>query len=174
MNLASGYYYARDIGFQYVFGTTTCLIYATIINCADLRPRKRQYIAAFTAMASVYMSVGMHSGKLWYRDMYIGSQEKYEKQDELLASIPEDASVVCDTFYVPPLANRNEVYSMNDQQVFEPSFTDFVVVRLDNDFEYRQQEINKILAEGYKYYNGDESIMAIYVSPEYKAAHLDN
>lgn len=174
MNLASGYYYARDIGFQYVFGTSTCLIYATIINCADLRSKKRQYIAAFTAMASVYMSVGMHSGKLWYRDIYISNQEKYQKQDELLASIPEDASVVCDTFYVPPLANRNEIYSMNDQQVFEPSFTDFIVVRLDNDFEYRQQEIDKILSEGYKYYNGDESIMAIYVSSEYKAAHLDN
>lgn len=169
MNLATGYVYARDIGFQYVFGTSTCLIYATIINCADLRPKKRQYISAFTAMASVYMSVGMHSGKVWYRDLYIDNQEKYQKQDELLESIPEDASVVCDTFYIPTLANRKEIYLMDEWDANNPSFTDFVIIRLDTDYDYTQQEIDKILSEGYEYYNGDQSIMAIYVSPGYKA-----
>ncbi len=168
MNLASGYVYARDIGFQYVFGTSTCLIYATVINCADLRPKKRQYISAFTAMASVYMSVGLHSGKIYYQEIYSAYEDKYEKQDELLASIPSDASVVCDTFYIPPLANRKEIYMMDEWDANNPSFTDFVIIRLDIDYDYKQQEIDKILAEGYEYYNGDDEIMAIYVSPEYR------
>lgn len=165
MNLASGYYYARDIGFQYVFGTTTCLIYAVIINSADIRPKKRQYISAYVAIASLYMSVAMHSGKVIYRDMYVNYQEKYQKQDELLASIPVDASVLCDTFYIPIIANRDEIYMMDEGDIYTPSTTDFVIVRLDT--EYAQDEINKVLSEGYTYYNGDESIMAIYVSPSY-------
>ena len=37
MNLAPGYGYANDYGFQYVFGTTTCLIYAAMINYAELK-----------------------------------------------------------------------------------------------------------------------------------------
>lgn len=165
MNLASGYYYARDIGFQYVFGTTTCLIYAVIINSADLRPKKRQIISAYVAMASVYMSVAMHSGKVNYRDIYINNQEKYQRQDELLASIPDDASVLCDTFYIPPIANRDEIYMMDDGDLYTPFTTDFVIVRIDT--ENSQAEINKALSEGYTYYNGYESLMAIYVSPSY-------
>ncbi len=170
MNLASGYVYARDIGFQYVFGTTTCLIYATIINCADLRAKKRQYISAYTAMASVYMSIGMLSGKIYYRDIYVGNSEHYQHQDELLETIPKDASVVCDTFYIPILANRKEIYLMDEWDVNNPSFTDFVIVRL-NTYDYEQQLLDKLQAEGYEYYGGDESIMSIFVSPEYKAAH---
>ena len=36
MNLASGYLYAFKYDFQYVFGTATCLIYAALVNVADL------------------------------------------------------------------------------------------------------------------------------------------
>lgn len=168
MNLASGYAYAREIGYQYVFGTSTCLIYATIINAADLRPKKRQVIAAYTAMASLYMSTALLSGKVYFYELYSNNQEKYQKQDELLESIPEDASVACDTFYIPQAANRKEIYLLDDASAPTIPDTDFVVIRLDINYEFRENKVNQLLNNGYTYYDGDESIMAIYVSPEYE------
>lgn len=173
MNLASGYGYARDIGFQYVFGTSTCLIYATIINCADLRPKKRQYIAAFTAMATVYMSMAFESGKVGLREIYEGNHLKYEKQDELLASIPEDASVACDSFYIPRLANRKEIYHLNEEALNHEDPIDFVIVRLDMDYDFKQPALDRMEQDGYTYYNGDENIMAIYMSPSYEGAEAE-
>ena len=171
MNLASGYPYAANIGFQYVFGTGTCLVYATIVNSADFRSRKRQYVAAFTAMASLYCATTLYSGKVaGNRESYLNNQERYEKQDEVLESIPEDASVVCDTFYVPKLANRDEVYEMNDWFAENPSFTDFAIIRLDMDYDYNETQRNKLKEEGYTYYAGIDSVMEIYVSPTYEFA----
>ena len=171
MNLASGYPYAANIGFQYVFGTGTCLVYATIVNSADFRSRKRQYVAAFTAMASLYCATTLYSGKVaGNRESYLNNQERYEKQDEGLESIPEDASVVCDTFYVPKLANRDEVYEMNDWFAENPSFTDFAIIRLDMDYDYNETQRNKLKEEGYTYYAGIDSVMEIYVSPTYEFA----
>ena len=171
MNLASGYPYAANIGFQYVFGTGTCLVYATIVNSADFRSRKRQYVAAFTAMASLYCATTLYSGKVaGNRESYLNNQERYEKQDEVLESIPENASVVCDTFYVPKLANRDEVYEMNDWFAENPSFTDFAIIRLDMDYDYNETQRNKLKEEGYTYYAGIDSVMEIYVSPTYEFA----
>lgn len=168
MNLASGYAYAREIGFQYVFGTSTCLIYATIINTADLRSKKRQVISAYTAMASLYMSTAFLSGKVYFYELYSNNQEKYQKQDELLESIPEDASLACDTFYIPQAANRKEVYLLDDASAPIIPATDFVVIRLDVEYEFKESKVAQLLNDGYTYYNGDESIMAIYVSPDYE------
>lgn len=168
MNLASGYAYAREIGFQYVFGTSTCLIYATIINAADLRTKKRQVIAAYTAMASLYMSTALLSGKVYFYELYSNNQEKYQKQDELLESIPEDASVACDAFYIPQAANREEIYLLDDASAPIIPATDFVVIRLDVNYEFTESKVEQLLNDGYTYYDGDESIMAIYVSPDYE------
>ena len=44
MNLAPGYGYANDYGFQYVFGTTTCLIYAAMINYAELKGKHKEFL----------------------------------------------------------------------------------------------------------------------------------
>lgn len=171
INLASGYYYAANRDFQYVFGTATCLIYATIINTADLRPQKRQIISAYTAMATLFIATSAFSGKaMWKYEYYRDNQERFEQQDEALSSIPEDASVVCDTWFVPFLANRDEVYEMSDTLAYAPSTTDFVVVRVSENYEYNDALLEKLKTEGYTYYNGVESNLEIYVSPTYEFA----
>lgn len=169
MNLASGYVYASNRDFQYVFGTATCLIYATVINAADLRPKKRQMVAAYTAMASLFVAFSAFSGKvMWKYEYYRDNTERFSQQDEVLSSIPDDASVVCDTWFVPFLANRDEIYEMNDTLAAAPSTTDFVVVRISENYDYNEGLLNKLETEGYTYYDGIESVLEIYVSPTYE------
>lgn len=171
MNLASGYSYASNRDFQYVFGTATCLIYATVVNTADLRPKKRQMISAYTAMATLFMATSVYSGKaMWKYEYYQENQERFEAQDEALSSIPDDASVTCDTWFVPFLANRDEIYEMSDTLAYEPSKTDFVVVCVSESYDYNDALLEKLESEGYIYYNGVESNLEIYVSPTYEFA----
>lgn len=167
MNMSMTYGYSHDIGYQYVFGTATCLIYATIINTADLRPKKRQYVAAYTAVASLYMSVAFESGKIDMKDNYKNSKDFFTKQDELLETIPDDASVICDTFYLPHLANRKEVYLLDNNDVGIPCKADFAVVAVNS--EYAQPYIAQIIGEGYSLYDSNNSSMEIYVSADYQA-----
>lgn len=167
MNLCMTYGYSHNIGFQYVFGTSTCLIYATVINSAELRPKKRQFVAAYTAMASLYMSVAFDSSKIDNRKSYLNSKEFFDKQDEALETIPDDASVICDTFYLPHLANRKEVYLLDNNDVGIPCKADFAVVAVNS--EYADPYIAQIEGEGYTLYGGNGSSLEIYVSAEYQA-----
>ena len=78
MNLATGYGYAFNIGFQYVFGTTTLLIYVSVLNLSDFDKKNFKTILPIMALASVFTSVSMDSGKLGYHENYRDNKEKYQ------------------------------------------------------------------------------------------------
>jgi uncharacterized membrane protein len=167
MNMATGYGYARDINYQYVFGTTACLIYCSMINYAELKSKNKEYVPVFMGCASILVFSSLMGSKTDNLKMYKERTDVYQKRDELLASIPDDASVACDAFYVPHLAQRDEIYELTDSDVSQPSTTDFVIVRFEYEQEWHASEVAKLISEGYTYYQGDSSIMAIYVSPDY-------
>ena len=124
-------------------------------------------MAAYTAVASLYMSVAFESGKIDMKDNYKNSKDFFTKQDELLETIPDDASVICDTFYLPHLANRKEVYLLDNNDVGIPCKADFAVVAVNS--EYAQPYIAQIIGEGYSLYDSNNSSMEIYVSADYQA-----
>ena len=107
------------------------------------------------------------------KELYDNNRERYDIKDELIDSIPEDASVACDSFYLPHLAQRDEIYLLDSNDVEPPSFTDFVIVRTEQNEEWEDQEVGKLQTEGYVYYDGCQDMMDIYVSPEYLAEHPD-
>lgn len=51
------------------------------------------------------------------------------------------ASVMCDNWYVPHLANRDTIYVLDSTSAEEPSSTDFVIVR--EDLEEEDQKMGK-------------------------------
>ena len=81
--------------------------------------------------------------------------------------------MACDSFYLPHLAQRDEIYLLDSNDVEPPSFTDFVIVRTEQNEEWEDQEVGKLQTEGYVYYDGCQDMMDIYVSPEYLAEHPD-
>jgi len=91
-----------------------------------------------------------------------------------MESIPEDASVACDDWHIPHLANRKIIYRLDADSAEEPSSTDFVIVREDlgkEDEKWIKKEQEKLKKEGYTVWDAVEGSFQVYVSPEYAAAN---
>ncbi|MCI6888996.1 MAG: DUF2079 domain-containing protein [Ruminococcus sp.] len=168
-NLATGYGYAKDIGYQYVFGTSTCLIYCALINYTDIKSKKKQFIPMFMALATVYSFAALMGDKSNVYDAYKNNKNTLEIQDRILASIPDDASVgVANAFLQPHLAQREESYLIDEHCLEKPETNDFIVVRTHSTDEWIIQMIQKIQNEGYTEYASNQDTVTVYVSPDYK------
>ena len=169
MNLASGYVYAKNIDFQYVFGTSACLIYCALVNYNDIKAKNKQFVPVFMSVATLCSFSTMLGGKTNSYDMYKKYKEEYQRRDSLLDVIPDDASVaVFDSFLLCHIAQREEVYLLSDAYLNKPIDTDFVVIKSGYNDQWLLDEINIIERNGYKKYGAENSLMTIYVSPEYK------
>lgn len=169
MNLASGYYYAKDTGFQYVFGTSTCLIYCALLNYEEIKAKKKQFVPVFMSVATLCSFATMLGGRTDIYKIYKEGKERYQRRDSLLEVIPEEASVsVFDSFLLTQLAQRDEIYLLSDAYLNKPIETDFVVISNGYSDEWLQQEIQIIEQNGYSTYGARNDQMTIYVSPDYK------
>ncbi|MBE6585553.1 MAG: DUF2079 domain-containing protein [Ruminococcaceae bacterium] len=114
MNLLTNYQYQYDVGFQYHFGITAFLVYATIMNLPDLKSPNRQNIISFAAVACCCMYIVTVIPKYTtYADRWDNGKETFQKMEEILDTIPEDASVTCSTFILSHVADRDEVYEIS-------------------------------------------------------------
>ena len=123
------------------------------------------------SITSLLLFSSLLGGNVGSRESYYNNKEKFDTKDALLASIPDDASVACDSFLLPHVAQRDEVYIMDNFDAEKSSFTDFVVIRTELNNDWHASELNKLQTEGYVYFNGAADVIDIYVSPEYVADH---
>lgn len=180
MNLVvgAGYGYAAKIGYQYIFGPSCLLIYMSVINCEELSPKKKNSYISSAAVASIITAVCLCSGNIRYYENYKEREDHYIALEECLDSVPQDASVVSNTWYMPHIADREEVYilDMNDLKT-DPN--DENVKTLIDMFRYdfyvlsTGDEITPIItpqleAAGFTVFSQAENRMIIYVSPEYE------
>lgn len=161
-NLMTSYVYQFSIDFQYSYGAISCLIYLAIINSSELGGRARRYMMSLAAIASVMCFFVTAFPKLdAYVSRYVKSKETFEILDEALESLPEDATVKSSTFFVPHIADRDEVYEIKSENE-----TDFVV------FDMRPALINettelreKYIDEGYITYKNVPGYVLILQNP---------
>lgn len=166
MNLASGYPYAFKYDFQYVFGTATCLIYAALINVADLDAKAIRRTVPLMAVASVLMFTANDSRQLYYADTYKNYRDQNDRKSAYLQAIPDDASVLATPFLIPHLANRDELYILDEASSVEADTCDFVVFEDGND-EWKANKRTMLEEEGYQIFAEVEGLIVIYASPEY-------
>lgn len=130
MNLAPSYPYAADLGFQYVFGTYTCLLIAALFIVAELPERKRRKSLAQMTIAALLGCICFVSPQLSYVSIYQNEKTQLAQIDAALDSVPPDASVCADTRYLPHLAQRSTLYLLDytqpdffacDYIVFDPT-----------------------------------------------------
>lgn len=176
MNLlvSASYGAAASVYYQYVFGTWTCLFYLSILNWQDLKCITRKKLITAMACISFFSSYTIFTNNLWYREKYIENKELYVQMEEVMARIPEDASVMCDNWHVPHLANRDTIYVLDSTSAEEPSNTDFVIVREDleeEDQKWVKKEQEKLEKEGYIIWDTVKDSFQVYISPEYAAAN---
>ena len=179
MNLVvgAGYTHAAEIRFQYIFGPACLLVYLALINCDDFAPEKRKMFIVSAAAASVITFSSIVSWHIVYYENYTLNKEHYRSIEECLESIPDDASVLSDTFHLPHIANRSEIYMLNGNDLQENPYDENKkhIITLDRyDFivfspqdEIAEDVIKDLEENGFTIYNEYEQDLVIYVSPEY-------
>ena len=169
-NLVIGahYKYAGEIGYQYIFGPATLLIFMSVINVDDMSSSTRRNIPILVFAASVVFYAGYGSfGSNYYTD-YQENKAYYTQMDDALDRIPEDAVIAGNSVYIAHLCDRKEVYifdtgdlTADQTAMLEPGRFDFIVLSR-SDSTYR----NAITAAGYTVWSSAGAI-DIYVSPSY-------
>ncbi len=115
INLLSMYQYQYDIGFQYSFGITAFLFYASVLNLADkedgARYRRFLPLAAGACLclylAAAFPMLGTYAG------MFFDNREDYQKMEEALDALPSDAALSVSTMLLAHVADRDTVYEID-------------------------------------------------------------
>ena len=116
MNLVIGscYHYAAELGYHYTFGTAALLIYMAVLNCSDLKEETKRTVIAAAMAAALITAVPLLTQDLFYCEDYQKHKSYYAYIESCLASVPENACVIAAPNYLPHIANRNEVYQLNE------------------------------------------------------------
>lgn len=154
MNLLTMYKYQYDTNFHYQFGIIAFLAYALIQNTPELKLPTRRNLLTIGAVACccIYLVTIMPTVTT-YVNRYKTGYEKYGEMEEILDTIPKDASVAATPFLVAHLADRDEIYEIK-YHGGEPD-VDYVIFDLSRSHD--QAQVNEYLAKGYavtEYYEG--------------------
>ncbi len=158
MNFLTYYQYQYDIGFQYHFGISAFLFYAMIQNLADLKPITRQYLLSIAAAGCCCIYVASVLPVLnTYTARWNSGKETYRYMEEILDTLPEDASLCVSTMLLAHVADHDIVYEVAYHDRNIP--VDYVVL----DARYENYEKYRILYElsGYEVTKEYEGLMVI-------------
>ena len=142
MNLiiGSNYGYAANIGFQYIFGPATLMIYMSLINADDMTPKMRKNAAILWGIAAILFFAGTQANDSAYIKQYNDKKDYYIQSEQMLDSIPEDAVIAGNSLIISHLCDRDEVYifdynDMNPEktQIINPQRYDFIVLFVHSD-----------------------------------------
>ena len=146
INLVTQYGYQYDIGFQYHFGITAFLVYASILHLSEMKGRKRRYHLSFAVAACCCMYITyVMSSYTYYTEAWQAEKEQYTLMEALLDTVPEDASVNCSTFLLPHIADRDEIYELE----YHGAVDDVDYVVLDNRWSGGESWKQQYLELGY-------------------------
>ena len=134
MNLLTNYVYQYNINFQYNFGICAFLFYAVTVNLPDLRRPARNTLLAIGTVFACCLYITMILPRCEnYVNMYRSGYERYQQMEEILDTIPEDASVNVTSELLAHIADREVVYATN----FHGNKPDVDYVVLDARYEAR-------------------------------------
>ena len=155
LNMMSMYPYQYDIGFQYSFGITGMIFYVLILNLGDMKQVTKRYLGVIACFISIILYLALAFGRqISYWQEYGANKDVYNKMDEVLEEyVPDDVSVVCSTYLLPHLSQRDEVYESFYHQVDGKYKTDvdYVVLFLRKGCEQEsEKEGMYYLSHGYE------------------------
>lgn len=144
LNVLTTYKYQYSINFQYHFAITAFVMYAMILNLPDLQPIPRRRLLALGAAASCCMYIFLVIPKYnQYTSLWEQNKESYQYREEMLGTIPEDASLCVPSNYLAHCADRREVYDLSyhvmsgDNVHLKERDVDYAVLRNGTDDKYR-------------------------------------
>lgn len=163
MNMITDYPYQYQVNYQYHFGIAAFLIYAALLNLSEMHITcKRSGLTVAAALCcclyvtSVLPVLGSDAND-WREN-----RDRYTLMEEILATIPEDASVSCSHFLLPHLAERDEVYEI----FYHDGEADVDYVIFDARSAVDKKEISAYLRQGYEVLEEYENLLIILVKAE--------
>ncbi len=111
LNLLTEYGYQYNINFQYHYGIMAFMFYLTITNLeelSDLTKSLTLHMALFLTLLLFLVEYIPNIGG--YTKYYLNNPSYYERKIEILSEIEEDKSVSANSFFIPYLSNRSEIY----------------------------------------------------------------
>ena len=151
INLMPAYIYQYNIGYQYVYGTGSLLLYLCVDNISNIPKRNNKPIVLTALLASLILMISTNLGTIQHNiNSYIYNKDSIEATNRILDIVPQDASVTASTYFTPYLSSRDIVYMWEGRDME----TEFVV--LDNRGDpYDYEAYKKILeGNGYRVLNG--------------------
>ncbi len=165
VNLMPLYVYQYDIDFQYSFGTLAFLILLFIMNASDMRRIDRRAVVSFCSLAALLLSLVSLGGRFGgYTELWNAGEEQYAEMERILDSVDEDASVTASGFFVPHLADREEIYEVYYHKITGEGrvLTDYVII--DMRYEDGARFLDKYLRLGcYEVYEEHPGLICILI-----------
>lgn len=147
LNLMTLYSYQYNISFQYTFGPMAFLFYMTALNVKDMKPVTSKMLLSVAAVAACVLFIGSAVPRLsQYAEIIVRDQEDIALTNEALDSIPEEATVIASSYFVPRLSERKVIYAVNHHEVKQGERVDFVIIDTRENYE---QFLKKYLGLGY-------------------------
>ncbi len=162
INLLTYYVYQYDIGFQYHFGIAAFLIYGTVKNLPEVSAPTRRNFLGIAAAACCCIYVFTVIPKLnHYSNYWMYQRQTYRQMEEILDSVPDDASVSASSFLVAHMADREEIYEVR----YHKNATDVDYVVLDVRYEDCEEVRDAYCSAGYTVFSEHPGLIVILQSP---------
>ena len=139
VNLIPDYIYQHDIFFQYSFGSLACLFYLTAINLADLRAHIRLPLLIYLLSTCAVLFTAFPMPRAAdYITRYADNREAHMQTEQLLQTIPEDATVTAGTFLTTYLSSREVIYDLGYASRKHLLESEYVVIDIYHEGDFAQ------------------------------------
>lgn len=157
LNLLSNYGYQHSIYYQYAYASGVLVLYAAFLELSKMKGIRGQSFSICMIVMSLLMSISCISDRSVYYNDYVRYHEKVDEVRELLEKIPKEASVSSSTFYLPVIAQRNEIYRHKTGDE-----TDYIVLTLsDSEKDINLREADEYMKKGYRLFGEIEDRIII-------------
>ena len=158
INLLTYYQYQYDLGFQYHFGIAAFLIYAMLGNLPSLSIHWRRTLLGVSVAACLCLYVfEVVPTCNYYVEKWETGQDDYGRMEEILDTVPQDASVNCSTFLLAHIADREVIYEVG----YHNDLPDVDYVVLDARYAGWEEHAQAYLDQGYEYQTVEENMIVI-------------
>ena len=151
INLMQSWQYQYDVDYQYTYGTAALIIVSAILVISRLKGGKKRVVVIVSLFMCALMSASLMVPKINNANTYLKNSESTRQQvDELIESVPTDATVTAAHALVPHLYKVEWLYTMPDyysNNRDKPVDTDYFVI--DTRYSDLANEMKQVMANNY-------------------------
>lgn len=139
VNFLSSWTYQYDIYYQYTFGAAAIIIFSSIYVSRKMNKQTIRTLIGIAAIICVVITVPKYvSTYKYYSETYRNDEILYKETDEVLARVPQDASVTADGYLIPHMHDHKDMYLNSYDEK-----TDYLIIDLLESSSFKTFEDNK-------------------------------